>query len=777
MQSPGTQDNTTFANRDAAALLDRILEGLPFGAAVVDRALNIRLANAQASQLLELDPKLVVPGTPVARVIETLVARGNTNDGAEATTAVNHILSQIGVDGSKFTQKTPSGRMVAMTFRPIDGERIVIIEDITEEDAEREALRQSAAQMRNLLDGSPCAVAIVGPGGQLLYTNHMHDELYGVTREQMPKNVRDLYVDPSQRDRLLEIFRRDGKLHNAEVHSRRQSDGGTFWALLSWVKAEYDGQPALIAWLYDITPRKQAEAAVEEARKAAEQASRTKSDFLANMSHELRTPLNAILGYSEILLEDAADRDDSNGVADLQKIQGAGKHLLGVINDILDLSKIEAGRMDVYLEQVFLPKLVEEVQTIVEPLIGKNNNKLVVECPADVGSLRTDLTKLRQSLINLLSNAAKFTKGGVIKLTLARLTDQNPARVVFSVSDTGIGMTEEQLGRLFQAFTQADSSTTRNFGGTGLGLTITRHFCTMLGGSVDVKSKHGEGSVFTITLPDQLMRTATPAPATEKRRQHKKRTDRALTVLVVDDDPAVQDVLSSILTKEGYDILSANDGVQALEIMRQTPPDIVTLDVMMPEMDGWSLLGIMKSDHALAHIPVIMLTIVDDRNLGYSLGASEFMTKPIDRPRLLALIEQFAKSHGDPLVLVVDDDAEVRSMIRRTIEGTGLRVAEAANGREALRWLEANPDPALILLDLMMPEMDGFEFLDEIRQPDGWPGTPVVVLTAKTLTQEERTFLAERTMLVLSKGAQPISGLGRALAAIAERGSVETTTE
>jgi CheY-like chemotaxis protein len=172
-----------------------------------------------------------------------------------------------------------------------------------------------------------------------------------------------------------------------------------------------------------------------------------------------------------------------------------------------------------------------------------------------------------------------------------------------------------------------------------------------------------------------------------------------------------------------------------------------------------------------------MLTIVDDRNLGYSLGASEFMTKPIDRPRLLALIEQFAKSHGDPLVLVVDDDAEVRSMIRRTIEGTGLRVAEAANGREALRWLEANPDPALILLDLMMPEMDGFEFLDEIRQPDGWPGTPVVVLTAKTLTQEERTFLAERTMLVLSKGAQPISGLGRALAAIAERGSVETTTE
>jgi CheY-like chemotaxis protein len=496
------------------------------------------------------------------------------------------------------------------------------------------------------------------------------------------------------------------------------------------------------------------------------------------MSHELRTPLNAIIGYSEILIEDANDRGDEMSLGDLQKIKGAGKHLLGIINDILDLSKIEAGRMDVYLEQVFLPRLIDEVRTIVEPLMGKNNNTLVVECPSDIGSLRTDLTKLKQSLINLLSNAAKFTKQGEVRLTLAKrpAEDGGPARFTFAISDSGIGMSEEQLGRLFQAFTQADSSTTRHFGGTGLGLTITRHFCTMLGGTVEVTSKLGEGSTFTITLPDQVARAA-PAPSQSVRKSTAGQSgDSAMTILVVDDDPDVHDLLAATLSREGYNVVFAHDGVEALEKMRQSPPDLVTLDVMMPKMDGWSLLGIMKSDAALHHIPVIMLTIVDDRNLGYSLGASEFMTKPIDRARLLAVIEQFSESEGDHVVLVVDDDPDIRSVVRRTVEGAGLKAAEAPHGRAALNWLRENPPPALVLLDLMMAEVDGFEFLQQMRQEPKWTDVPVIVLTAKTLTEEERVFLAERTMLILSKSAQPIGSLGRALATIAERGARASVT-
>jgi len=528
-----------------------------------------------------------------------------------------------------------------------------------------------------------------------------------------------------------------------------------------------------IAIYTDITERKNTELQLRAAKEAAEQASRIKSSFLANMSHELRTPLNAIIGYSEILLEDAIDRGDTPSVADLEKIQGAGRHLLGLINDILDLSKIEAGRMDVYLEQVFLSRLVDEVKTIVEPMAKKNNNRLLIECPPDIGSLRTDVTKLKQSLINLLSNATKFTKQGTVTLRLSRQAASDAqAHIRFEVSDSGIGMTQEQMSRLFQAFTQADASTTRNFGGTGLGLTITKHFCAMLGGSIDVKSVPGEGSVFTIDLP---VDRAAPAGADDADADADwtiadgNLSPDAITVLVVDDDAAVHDVLSATLGKEGYRLIHARNGMEALDLMRANPPDIVTLDVMMPKVDGWSVLGIIKSDPELEHIPVIMLTIVDDRNLGFSLGASEYMTKPVDRSRLIGLLRRFAPGDKNSLVLVVDDSADVRSLVKTTIENVGMRVAEAADGQAALDWLAANGRPSLVLLDLMMPTMDGFEFLRRVRDIPDVSGLPIVVLTAKDLTEDERNFLAENTLLILSKSAQPIGTLGSALAAIVGR--------
>jgi PAS domain S-box-containing protein len=751
-------------------LLQRLLEGLPFGAVVIGDDKNISAANSLVSQLLEVAPADVGPGQPIRDLIAKLVARGDYGEG-ESATAVGHILDQIGSNDAQFTQKTPSGTTIGVSFRAINGDRLMTIEDMTQAHAERDALARAAQQMRALLDTSPCAVAIVGPGGRLLYTNRRHDELYGVPADQMPKNVRELYVDPSERDRLLEIFHRDGRLIDAEIHNRRP-DGGTFWSLLSWNRTEYDGQPCMISWIYDITPRKQAEAAVEEARRAAERANQTKSEFLANMSHELRTPLNAIIGYSEILVEDAQDSGDKASIGDLQKIQSAGKHLLGLINDRLDLSKIEAGRMDIYLEYVFLSRLIDEVKTLVQPMMDKNGNRLVIECPPDIGSLRTDLTKLKQSLINLLSNAAKFTKGGEVKLSLSRTVNGAGApQVSFTVSDTGIGMTQEQLDRLFQAFTQADSSTTRNFGGTGLGLTITRHFCTMLGGDIEVTSEPGSGSRFTIRLPDRTIRSeATELDQESRQVPLTGKSTHTLTVLVVDDDPTVHDVLSATLRREGYKVLHAVDGDEAVEIMRKTPPDIVTLDVMMPNVDGWSVLGIMKSDPALQHIPVIMLTIVDDRNLGFSLGASEFMTKPIDRARLVALIERFARTHsGSSTVLIVDDDPDVRTIVRQAVEGVGMQAAEAFNGEKALEWLKSNPRPALILLDLMMPEVDGFQFLTRLNEERSLRDIPVVVLTAKTLGEEDRIFLAERTILVLSKSTQPIGSLGHALAVIAAR--------
>jgi signal transduction histidine kinase/CheY-like chemotaxis protein len=525
-----------------------------------------------------------------------------------------------------------------------------------------------------------------------------------------------------------------------------------------------------IAIYTDITERKKAEEAICKAKDDAESASKVKSAFLANMSHELRTPLNAIIGYSELLAEDAKDRGDDAGLADLEKIRAAGKHLLGLINDILDLSKIEAGKMELYLEQASLPRVVDEVKMLVAPLIEKNGNRLVIDCPQNIGSLRTDVTKLKQCLINLLSNAAKFTNNGTITLRLSRdFEDERRAAVSFQVADSGIGMTEEQLNRLFQAFTQADSSTTRNFGGTGLGLVITRHFCQMLDGAIEVDSAPGQGSTFTIKLPDRSEEAGATVHDNLSTVLEDGRPTSSIKVLVVDDDFVVHDVLSAALEKEGYSLLHAHDGIEALEIMRRSPPDIVTLDVSMPRLDGWSVLGIMKSERQLENIPVIMLTIFDDRNLGYSLGASEFMTKPIDRNRLLALLRKFAPADENSTVLVVDDDADVRTIIKSTVEAAGMNAAEAPNGRIALQWLEHNPRPALILLDLMMPEIDGFEFLEKVRQTDEFEDVPIVVLTAKDLTHDERIFLTERTLIVLSKSGQPINSLGPALSALARR--------
>ena len=525
-----------------------------------------------------------------------------------------------------------------------------------------------------------------------------------------------------------------------------------------------------IAIYTDITERKKSELQLRNAKEAAESASRIKSSFLANMSHELRTPLNAIIGYSEILLEDAIDRGDTPSIADLEKIQGAGKHLLGLINDILDLSKIEAGRMDVYLEPVFLTRLIDEVKTIVDPMMKKNGNQFVVECPGDIGALRTDQTKLKQSLINLLSNAAKFTKQGTVTLRLSRLADDERPRIRFEIADNGIGMTPDQMSRLFQAFTQADASTTRNFGGTGLGLTITKHFCAMLGGSIDVRSTPNEGSVFTIELPVQNANADSADSADDDWAEADGELPAdAMTVLVVDDDAVVHDVLASTLDKRGYRLMHARNGMEALELMRTTPPDIVTLDVMMPKIDGWSVLGIMKSDPQLAHIPVIMLTIVDDKNLGFSLGASEYMTKPIDRNRLIALLRKFVPTDRQNSVLVVDDNADVRGLLKSTIEGVGMKAAEAIDGVTALDWLNKNGRPSLVLLDLIMPTMDGFAFLQKVRDMPHLAGLPIVVLTAKDLTESERAFLAENTLLVLSKSAQPIGALGQALARIVGR--------
>jgi signal transduction histidine kinase/CheY-like chemotaxis protein len=506
--------------------------------------------------------------------------------------------------------------------------------------------------------------------------------------------------------------------------------------------------------------------AAEEARAIAEAANKTKSQFLANMSHELRTPLNAIIGYSEMLREEAEDRGYQGFIGDLQTIHREAKHLLGLINDILDLSKIEAGKIELYLETIDVAALVEDVAVTIQPLLERNGNTLDLHLPHRPGEIKADRTRVRQILLNLLSNACKFTEQGTITLTIERTGEGEIGRggdrergsqrplipssphLTFQVADTGIGMTPEQLGRLFQAFSQADASTTRKYGGTGLGLTISRRLCQMMGGDILVQSEYGKGTTFTVTLPLEVVDPkALPRPAVGEA----SNLSQPSTILVIDDDASTRELVQRYLEKEGFQVTTAATGEKGLELARQLHPDAITLDVMMPTMDGWSVLSALKDDPNVADIPVVMLTMVDDRELGFALGASDYLTKPLDWKALAPILKKHQQAEARE-VLIVEDDEASRQMLRRILEREGWTVSEAENGRVALSQL-ATHLPRLILLDLLMPEMDGFEFVAELQRHPEWRSLPIVVISSVDITTEDRVRLGDQVEKVLQKGA------------------------
>jgi signal transduction histidine kinase/FixJ family two-component response regulator len=394
----------------------------------------------------------------------------------------------------------------------------------------------------------------------------------------------------------------------------------------------------------EIIHRKQTQEELLKAKHAAEDASRAKSAFLANMSHELRTPLNAIIGYSEMLEEETRDSGKVENLHDLRKIQSAGKHLLSLINDVLDLSKIEAGKMGLHLETFDVSLMVDEMVTTLQPAIAKNSNNVRVRMADDAGMMRADATKVRQILFNLMSNACKFTDHGTISLDVSQSTMEGQEWIRFRVKDTGIGISAKQQEKLFQEFTQADATISRKYGGTGLGLAISYRFVQMMKGRISVESQEGHGSTFTVYLPVQVTLDVTEAAQVEGAsgalagsNTHKAELD---TILVVDDDPAVRDLMSRFLTKLGFRPVAAAGAEEGLRLAREVNPLVITLDVIMPERDGWDVLRQLKSDPQLAQIPVIMVTVVDNQAMGFDLGASNYLIKPVDRDRLAVLIEK-----------------------------------------------------------------------------------------------------------------------------------------
>ena len=613
------------------------------------------------------------------------------------------------------------------------------------------AAQEQKQYFAELVSNSPVAIVTLDVHHNVVSCNPAFEEMYGYQEaEVVGRNLDDFITTETTRSEAVGYTEQALANRPVKVISqRRRKDGSLVDVEVLGVPVIVNGRRVgLMALYHDITE-------LLRARRDAEAANSAKSQFLASMSHELRTPLNAIIGYSEMLQEDAADRGESASVPDLQKIHAAGKHLLALINDVLDLSKIEAGKMQLYLETFDVAPLVEQVASTVRPLVEKNANRLAVRCAADLGTIHSDVTRLRQVLLNLLSNACKFTDHGLITLDVERAGPE----VMFRVRDTGIGMTPEQLGRLFEAFSQAEASTAAKYGGTGLGLAISRRFCQLMGGDVDVSSVVGTGSTFTVRLPAQgPVEPAPPGDAGVAGRA----AGAAGTVLVIDDDASARDLVTRFLEKQGLEVIGAADGAAGLKAARARRPDVITLDVVMPGLDGWAVLTALKGDPVTAEIPVVMLSMVDEKNLAFALGASDYLTKPVDRDRLTMVLRKYERAGAPRRVLVVEDDSLTRTALRRAMESEGWEVVEAEHGRVALeRSRERVPD--LVLLDLMMPEMNGFEFLEALRARESWRAVPVVVITAKELTDEDRRRLNGGVERVVAKGGQGFEALAAAV--------------
>jgi len=771
------------ANRSGAPMRATASEGYLATQQLADLA---RLASENPNPVLRVmidgtvlyanDAAIAVNGLLKGRKKSTL-ARDLTGVCAEAS----------GTAEVRETEFESGDRVLAFSIAPVTGETYINIygRDITERKKVEAAARESQNLLQTILDNLPVTVFLRDRNGRFIMINKRYEEVELVERDEVigrtlheviPKDKADEYLASD-----VEVIREARIMEFEEVYAHAGETRTLM--VLKFPVFDLEGKVTAVGGIdVDITDRKRAEEEVAAAKEAAESATQAKSAFLANMSHELRTPMNAIIGYSEMLAEDAEDDGLDEMLEDLNKISAAGKHLLSLINDVLDLSKIEAGKMELFLETFPVAEMVNEVASTSASLIEKNDNKLELAVAEDVGEMHADMTKIRQVLFNLISNAAKFTKEGTITIEVSRKVHDEVPWIRFAVSDTGIGIPEDKLDHIFQEFSQADDSTTKEYGGTGLGLALTTSFCEMMGGSVRVESEVGVGSSFIITLPavvekqhegleeEAVIESEAPTKAAREEEAPDatptEEIDAKLagvltkadkpTVLVIDDEETARDLLRRHLEREGCHVVTARSGSEGLAVAANLRPKLITLDVMMPGMDGWAVLKKLKAEPDLKDIPVVMISMVGDKAISYALGAVEMMQKPVDRSRLKALVARYSRSK-DKSALIVEDDPAARASMKKSLESMKWRVEEAENGAIGLEKT-AGEHFGLILLDLMMPVMDGFEFLQQLRQGDSPSAeSPVVVVTAMDLDAKDRARLMENVEEVVSKTDQDIN--------------------
>jgi PAS domain S-box-containing protein len=637
------------------------------------------------------------------------------------------------------------------------------------------------------MDNLPHPIYFKDRMSRFLRNNRAHLKFFGLTDAQdaIGKSDFDFFGEEHARQAFedeQEMIRTGEGITKEEKET--WPDGHVTWALSTKLplrnpRGEIVGTFGISR---DITDQKRAEEALRKAVDAAEEASRTKSQFLANMSHELRTPLNSVIGFANILLKNRANNLRPEDLNFLERIQANGKHLLGLINEILDLSKIEAHKIELAVTPVALDELVRETLTQQEGQLRDKPVKLVAELPRRVAPLQTDPQRLKQVIINLIGNSLKFTEQGSVTVRVVTETGTDePLRI--EVSDTGIGIPNDRLGAIFEAFQQADASTSRKYGGTGLGLTISQALCQLMGYRIEVSSQVGVGSTFSVVLSPGMSAAQRPkTPATALAAQDPKKAKavapidlKSKLVLIIDDEEDSRVLLRHAIEEAGCKVALASSGEEGLRQAYSQRPDLITVDLLMPGMSGWAVVRRLKADPQLRMIPVVVASVVASENKAHVFGVVDVLQKPISREELLAMLQRNLRVPR-PRVLVVDDDPDVQRLLVSYLEEANAEVRTAANGREALERLEEG-FPDLILLDLMMPVMDGLAFLDAIRLEPRWQNIPVTVITAKDLTSEEVERLEHQTLQVVNKVEMLRKDLNQLLERILKRAEMARASD